>query len=348
MIPMSDSSQAVVSIIVPVYNSCKHLGDCLDSIRNQSYTNLDIVLIDDGSTDGSAEICDKYSKKDSRIRVVHQSNGGIGKAQNVGIDLARGRFLAFADNDDILDRHNIELLLSALISTGADMSKGRWRQFGVSHLPQIRQKAAIGAEEPSHITVFKKPLQAYQNVFCKSLRLLGTYMGKRSESKYFNEANWCRLYRRDLWKGIRFPEGAYAQDVMVAGDLYVRMSKVADIDAVLYYWLQTPDSVTHRERGFQFCNDNFVAGVHNFALAKKQGILPARSYYTIKGALDDERRSLHREPSVADYRHFIQDRQTASAQIAQLSALQHTTCAILRLIRLIEKHLYDLVIKNMR
>ena len=165
MIHMSDDSQAVVSIVVPVYNSSKHLGDCLDSIRNQSYTNLDIVLIDDGSTDGSAEICDKYSKKDPRIRVVHQSNGGIGKAQNIGIDLAWGKFLAFVDNDDILDRRNIELLLSALISTGADMSKGRWRQFGVSHLSQIRQQAAIGTDRPSHITVFKKPLQAYQNVF---------------------------------------------------------------------------------------------------------------------------------------------------------------------------------------
>lgn len=140
------------------------------------------------------------------------------KAQNTGLDAAHGEYIAFADNDDILDRHNIEYLLHALQNTGADMSKARWRQFGVSQLDEVAQEAATGAETPSKITVFEHPLAAYQTVFCKSLRIIGDKLGRSTEARYFNEANWCRLYKRELWDGIRFPEGMYAQDVMVAGD----------------------------------------------------------------------------------------------------------------------------------
>lgn len=227
-------------------------------------------------------------RKDNRVTVIHQENGGIAKAQNTGLDAAHGEYIAFADNDDILDRHNIEYLLHALQNTGADMSKARWRQFGVSQLDEVAQEAAIGVDVPNKITVFEHPLAAYQTVFCKSLRLIGDKLGHNTEARYFNEANWCRLYKRKLWDGIRFPEGMYAQDVMVAGELYTRMGKVADLNVNLYNWLQSAGSVTHKERSFSFCHDNFAAGAANFRLCLEQGVRPGRSYYTLVGAFHEE------------------------------------------------------------
>lgn len=168
------------------------------------------------------------------------------------------------------------------------MSKARWQQFGVSQLENISHQALQGTVAPKMISVFNSPLLAYQTVFSKILRLIGEYTGHNTEARYFNEANWCRLYKRELWDGIRFPEGMYAQDVMVAGRLYARMNKVADIDCVLYYWLQSAGSVTHKERSFSFYHDNVAAGITNFEYALEHGVMPARSYYTLIGSVNEE------------------------------------------------------------
>lgn len=341
------NSTPLVSIIVPVYNAEDYLRYCVDSILQQSYTNLEVILVDDGAKDSSPQICDEFAAQDNRVTVIHQENGGIAKAQNTGLDAAHGEYIAFADNDDILDRHNIEYLLHALQNTGADMSKARWRQFGVSQLDEVAQEAATGAETPSKITVFEHPLAAYQTVFCKSLRIIGDKLGRSTEARYFNEANWCRLYKRELWDGIRFPEGMYAQDVMVAGDLYIRMRKVADLGVNLYNWLQSAGSVTHQERSFGFYHDNFAAGAANFRLCLEQGVRPGRSYYTLVGAL-------HEETTAPDFSDALNEQQHKADQdelnelLGKLSYVQRLHCAMIRQIRLLEKHIYDARIKNMK
>lgn len=341
------NSTPLVSIIVPVYNAEDYLRYCVDSILQQSYANLEAILVDDGAKDSSPQICDEFAAQDNRVTVIHQENGGIAKAQNTGLDAAHGEYIAFADNDDILDRHNIEYLLHALQNTGADMSKARWRQFGVSQLDEVAQEAATGAETPSKITVFEHPLAAYQTVFCKSLRIIGDKLGRSTEARYFNEANWCRLYKRELWDGIRFPEGMYAQDVMVAGDLYIRMRKVADLGVNLYNWLQSAGSVTHQERSFGFYHDNFAAGAANFRLCLEQGVRPGRSYYTLVGAL-------HEETTAPDFSDALNEQQHKADQdelnelLGKLSYVQRLHCAMIRQIRLLEKHIYDARIKNMK
>ncbi|MEE0215433.1 MAG: glycosyltransferase [Bifidobacterium longum] len=341
------NSTPLVSIIVPVYNAEDYLRYCVDSILQQSYANLEVILVNDGAKDSSPQICDEFAAQDNRVTVIHQENGGIAKAQNTGLDAAHGEYIAFADNDDILDRHNIEYLLHALQNTGADMSKARWRQFGVSQLDEVAQEAATGAETPSKITVFEHPLAAYQTVFCKSLRIIGDKLGRSTEARYFNEANWCRLYKRELWDGIRFPEGMYAQDVMVAGDLYIRMRKVADLGVNLYNWLQSAGSVTHQERSFGFYHDNFAAGAANFRLCLEQGVRPGRSYYTLVGAL-------HEETTAPDFSDALNEQQHKADQdelnelLGKLSYVQRLHCAMIRQIRLLEKHIYDARIKNMK
>lgn len=344
---MTQDVPPLVSIIVPVYNAEQYLRYCIDSILGQSYTNLEAILVDDGATDSSPAICDEYAARDPRVTVIHQENGGIAKAQNTGLDAAHGEYIAFADNDDILDRHNIEYLLHALQNTGADMSKARWRQFGVSQLDDVAVEAAAGSAEPSKITVFKNPLRAYQTVFCKSLRILGDLLGRNTEARYFNEANWCRLYKRELWDGIRFPEGMYAQDVMVAGQLYLRMDKVADINVNLYNWLQSAGSVTHKERSFGFYHDNFVAGAANFQLCLDQHIPPRRSYYTIMGSFNEETTASDFSAPDSQQQHNT-DKNTFHELLTNLSPFALLLCHITRQIRLLEKFVYDRKVKNLK
>ncbi|BAF40279.1 glycosyl transferase [Bifidobacterium adolescentis] len=345
------TSRPLVSIIVPVYNSERYLPYCVESILNQSYTNLEIILVDDGSKDTSPRICDDYAEKDSRVIVIHQKNGGIAKAQNTGLDAAHGEYIAFADNDDILDSRNIELLLHAILNTGADMSKGRWQQFGVSQLAEIKARAAQGSAAPDKTTSFKNPLHAYQTVFCKSLRILGNLLGKNSEALYFNEANWCRLYKRELWDGLRFDLGHYAQDIRMAAPLYSRMKLVTDIDSVLYYWLQEPDSVTHSKRTPNFWHDNVTAAAKNFQATLDQGIVPCRNYFGLVASVKDEEKVLRNssnEVTDADWQNLQDDLTLSSQLILKLTPLQRLHCYILFIIRHYENKIYDRKIHDMK
>ena len=112
----------MISVIVPVYNVQDYLPRCIDSILSQSYKDIEIILVDDGSPDDCGRICDEYSQKDSRIVVVHKVNGGLSSARNAGLDIAKGEYISFVDSDDWLDNHFIENLHNALISTDAQMS----------------------------------------------------------------------------------------------------------------------------------------------------------------------------------------------------------------------------------
>lgn len=111
----------LVSIIVPIYNAKDYLPQCVDSLLNQTYTNLDVILVDDGSTDGSGALCDAYAS-DSRVHVVHKNNGGISSARNAGLDVAKGDYIAFCDADDYVHQQMIEILLNTSVGNGCDLS----------------------------------------------------------------------------------------------------------------------------------------------------------------------------------------------------------------------------------
>lgn len=344
---MITENNPLISIIVPVYNAEKFLPYCVESILNQSYRNLEIILVDDGSKDGSPVLCDEYAARDARVTVIHQENGGISRAQNAGLDQAHGDYIAFADNDDILDRRNLEILYNALVETGADMSKARWSHFGVSKLEEIARLANKGVEGEGARTIITDPLRAYQSVYCKTLRLIGDKLGRHTEARYFNEANWCRLYKAELWNGIRFPEGMYAQDVMVAGELYLRMQKVVDVDLTLYHWLQSSGSVTHNERYFSYFRDNLMAGTTNFKLCLQHGITPSRSFYTIMGASREETTAVDFSDPANREQHK-RDLAQVRELVSQLSLGQHALSATKRYIRLFEKQVYAKRVKSLK
>lgn len=112
---------SLVSIVIPIFNKKKYLVECLSSVINQTYSNLDIILVDDGSYDGSENICDEYSKKDKRIKVIHKQNQGLGPARNDGIKEAKGEFLMFLDADDFLENNSVEIALKNIVGTKADV-----------------------------------------------------------------------------------------------------------------------------------------------------------------------------------------------------------------------------------
>lgn len=365
----------LVSIIVPVYNSAKYLSGCVNSILAQTYKNIELILVDDGSKDDSGKICDSYASKDSRVKVIHQQNGGISRAQNAGLDAVSGEFIAFADNDDILDCKNIEILLNAILQSGASMSKAKWRQFGLSSLEQIKKESGLSArgfgaeksqvtarlENATQIKIVKNPLKAYQTVFCKIFRIIGNKLGKNSEARYFNEANWCRLYKREIWQGVRFPEGKFAQDTAMASVLYSRMNCVAHVDEVLYYWLQREDSVTHKMRDAGFYHDHIDAVRANWDLCLKHNVVPARSYYTMVGNLRYERcalksgenklnggKSSDAEIQKIYEKNYVKDVEFAKSAVKKLTILQRAQCFTMACVRNLEKIIYDYKIKNMK
>jgi len=272
-----------VSIIVPVFDAAEHLRACVDSILAQTHRDTQVILIDDGSTDGSGRICDEVAALDDRVVVSHRENGGIAVAQNAGLDLATGDLVTFCDNDDLMDPRMIARLVQILEDADADMSCCRWENVGAS----VAMDALVaGADaEPGRVVVLERPGAAYQTVFSLVLRRLA-----RRELDYFSEANWGKLYRRRLFDTVRFPEGVYAQDVAVAMDLYGQMGRVASCSDRLYYWVQRGDSVSHSLRSTAYYHDIVRAHARSFTAAVDAGILPARAWYGLT-ALRFERRS---------------------------------------------------------
>ena len=260
------------------------------------------------------------------------------------------------------------------------MSKAKWQQFGLSSLEKIKKEAGLSAsglgarglgteksqatarlESATQIKIVENPLKAYQTVFCKIFRIIGNRLGKNSEARYFNEANWCRLYKREIWQGVRFPEGKFAQDTAMASVLYSRMNYVAHVDEVLYYWLQRTDSVTHKMRDAGFYHDHIDAVRANWDLCLEHNVLPARSYYTMVGNLRYERYALKSGENTLNggknsdeeiqkiyEKNYAKDVEFAKSAVKKLTILQRAQCFTMACVRNLEKIIYDCKIKNMK
>lgn len=333
---MTESSRAgdlLVSVIVPVYNAGGFLERTISSIQKQTHRELEIILVDDGSTDGSGELCDRLAEKDSRIVVVHQRNSGIAAAQNAGLERAQGEFITFCDNDDLMAPRLVQRLLSALIDNAADMSCCRWRNPGAS-TAEVEMHAHAD-DPPGPTLIIDDPAQAYQCVFSLAHRRLAG-----AELRYFSEANWGKLYRASLWRSVRFPEGRYAQDVAVSLDLYLQMRRVASLADALYYWIQRPQSVSHRTKQTQYFRDIVRAHGRAFELSLQAGIVPARAYGGLM-TLRLERRSVR---TAEDERLFEDDDRYVRSLLRRLTLRQRLLCSAFFSLRRVETAVYRLTI----
>ena len=203
----------LISVIVPVYNVEEYLEKCLLSIINQTYQNLEIILIDDGSTDSSGIICEQYKEKDKRIKVIHKENGGLSSARNIGVEQASGTWVAFVDSDDYIEVTMYEILLKLAIENKADIALAHFRSFDSNEI-----EACVDSD---NIITFKEHelLEVY---------ILGDY--------HISTSVWDRLYRKTLIEEIIFPKGKLHEDILYTIEAFYKCNKAVYIDHAYYYY----------------------------------------------------------------------------------------------------------------
>lgn len=214
----------LISVIVPIYNVEKYLEKCVNSILKQTYVNLEIILIDDGSPDRCPEICDKLKKSDDRIKVVHQQNGGLSKARNAGIDVAQGAYLVFVDSDDTVEDQLIEKLYACLKKYNCKMAAcGRKYVF---------EDGKILCKVPEGIDTLYE--------FKDAIKEMNAF-------RLFDMSAWAKIYARELFSVIRFPEGKLSEDYFVMFKLIDLAQKVGYISEPLYNYLQRTSSISRNK-----------------------------------------------------------------------------------------------------
>ena len=212
----------LVSVIIPVYNVRLYLKESLECILNQSYQNLEILIIDDGSDDGCGEICDAYARKDPRVRVFHQENMGLSAARNAGLDRMTGDLVAFLDSDDIFHQNMIQSMTNVLLQNRADIAVCRFCEGKAAGNLHFRVKCR---QTKKRLLTSKESLRALID-------------GKLSQ------AVWSKLYTQAIWKDIRFPDGCVYEDVWVTYRLLEQAERIVYIDDTLIYHRNRPYSIT--------------------------------------------------------------------------------------------------------
>ncbi len=221
----------LISIIVPVYNVTKYLRTCLDSIRKQTYTNIEVILVDDGSTDGSQKTCDEYTHIDERFICIHKKNGGLSDARNEGIKLASGKYGMLVDSDDYIHRDSVRLLYQNLISADADMAIGNYRRVKFDEKVELEGNPDNKITEYSTIDALKELCELEYNYFTAN------------HIQQFTSA-WNKLYKMDILKKVPFPKGKVFEDVATAHSFLHACKKIVYTDAILYFYLIREGSIS--------------------------------------------------------------------------------------------------------
>lgn len=234
----------LISVIVPVWNAEKWLERCVRSVLGQTHADLELILVDDGSTDRSGAICDALAARDPRVRVLHKPNGGVSAARNDGLRMARGEWVAFADNDDFLAPGMLARLLEMCLQNDCQIAQCRCARGLADHLE-------TPPREPVKVLTANELLE-----------------------NFYSEATiyiWDKIYRREVWDGIRFPEGSYTgEDLAVVHRLLGAARRVALTREALYYHFANPRSVMGR--GFDV---RWATGAldDRLAFARERGLL---------------------------------------------------------------------------
>ncbi|MBE5999531.1 MAG: glycosyltransferase [Sarcina sp.] len=216
-----ENLEDLISVIIPVYNVRPFLRACMDSVFAQTFRNLEIILVDDGSTDGSGELCDTLSMEDPRVRVIHRENGGLSAARNTGIDASTGTYLYFLDSDDALSPVALAHLWTACIRTRADVAVGDFLRFSSEEVPKERRTFASESLDTK-----------------EALRRMLLNRG-------FGHQAWGKLFRRELWEKLRYPAGLLYEDYAVIYDVMLGAAKVAAVTDALYFYRMQEGSIMH-------------------------------------------------------------------------------------------------------
>ena len=235
----------LISVITPLYNAERTLGACVESVLNQSCRRIELILVDDGSTDGSGALCDGYAARDDRVRAIHQPNGGVSAARNAGLRAARGDYIAWLDSDDRYEPQMLETLLRALQTGDADIATcNYWNLF------------------PDRRTL------RYENITRDKTFSRGEYMGYIL-TKTASSVLWATLMPRGFYQGIAFPEGQTFEDIRVTYRLYERAERVALVAEPLILRERRSDSLS-MTRDLRLRADNMRGYIERYQDAVKR------------------------------------------------------------------------------
>lgn len=241
--------EPLVSLVVPIYNVASYIKECLDSICGQVYQHLEIILVNDGSTDNSLEICEAYAQKDSRIKIVHQENAGASAARNTGIEHSSGEYLMFIDSDDVVDSRLVSELYQYLVLTDSDMSMGQYYLY-----------------DESDGNFYYYPMDD-----TKPFEMVSSAEAIKRQANWdiYNTANYIviynKLFKKKLFDSIRFPLGVRFEDEGIAHRLFLKAKKIVQVNQLLYLYRIRRNSVM--TSGFDFAKVQEVQAVFNQKLA---------------------------------------------------------------------------------
>ena len=218
----------MISVIIPIYNVDQYLSQCMQSVLSQSYKELEIILVDDGSTDKCPALCDEYEKKDARVRVIHKKNGGLSDARNVGMKMATGEWVYFVDSDDWLPQDAIQKLFHFARENYCDVVQGGLYYAYQNHL--LYRKASEKEQK--------------QTVLGRNEAMRELIINDRVKN-----FAWGKLYKFDLLKDLPFPVGKYFEDSFWQHLVMDRVERYGIIDEPLYYYRQRRDSISGTPSG---------------------------------------------------------------------------------------------------
>ena len=213
-----------ISIIVPVYNVEKYISRCIESVLCQTFTNFELILVDDGSPDNSVSICEKYMEKDARVSLIHKENGGLSSARNAGIDSAKGEYLLFVDGDDVIHPKTLEILYSNLKDSNAQISIGNFCRFHNDSELSFQTGDENAQSSNSGIQVLEK------------------LYDRNDASRYVSACG--KLIKRSFFENVRFPVGRLFEDEFTTYLLYYKAKKVLVVEMVLYYYYVNDEGIT--------------------------------------------------------------------------------------------------------
>jgi len=252
----------LISVIVPIYNVEKYLKKSIESIINQTYKNIDILLVDDGSKDKYGEICDTYMEKDSRIKVIHQENMGQSIARNKGIEKSTGEYIIFVDSDDYIYEEYIDILYNLLKENNADISACGYEYF---YEDKVSEK---------FVNTDKKKLQNREELLISMNTVLGEMY----------VVVWGKLYKKELFNGIEFPNMKISEDYVVLYKLYSKIKKAVITENKMYYYFRNnSESLTYKLKEDFYVNNFKVLDREKEFLLEKE--LPKAIPYVMKTKL---------------------------------------------------------------
>lgn len=225
------NNKLLFSIIVPIYNIENYIEKCVESLINQTYKNLEIILVDDGSTDSSGKICDKYIEKDNRIKTIHKENGGLSSARNSGIEVAVGDYVLFVDGDDFLSKNAVEILVKTLIEYSCD------------------------------ILCFNAYQYKNENIIGNVITSKFDDIEESKKHAIINPAAWARAYKNSFLKKnhFYFKEGIIYEDLALIPGLSSYTENIRFIDDCLYYYVIRENSIMNITKFRENRDDKFIA-----------------------------------------------------------------------------------------